>query len=224
MKKSIVLSPSSLNLFLECPKCFWLAQNKGIHRPSGAFPSLPGGIDSILKEYFDKFREKGVLPPEIKGKVIGKLLDDKSLIAKWRANRVGIRFYDEKLDAELMGALDECLVEDDYYIPVDYKTRGWLAKEDSHSYYQNQLNVYTLLLERNGYKHKNFAYILFYSPKEVIGDGKILFNVEPRRVVVYPRHAYAVFEKAVKVLRGPQPESHSTCDFCAWGNDFLNFE
>ena len=224
MKESITLSPSALNLFLECPKCFWLAQNRGIHRPKDAFPSLPSGIDNILKKYFDKFREKGTLPPEIKGKVIGKLLDDKNLLAKWRANRIGIRFYDEKLDAELMGALDECLVDGEYYIPVDYKTRGWLAKEDSHTYYQNQLNVYTLLFEKNGYKHKNFAYILFYSPKEVIGERKILFNVEPRKVIVNPGEAYRVFERAVKVLRGTQPKSHSACGFCAWGNDFVNFE
>ena len=50
----IVLSPSALNLFLECAKCFWLEKNRGIHRPAGAFPSLPGGMDAVLKKYFDK--------------------------------------------------------------------------------------------------------------------------------------------------------------------------
>lgn len=224
MTKCITLSPSSLNLFLECPRCFWLAQNRGIHRPSGAFPSLPGGIDSVLKKYFDKFRKKGELPPEIKGKMKGKLLADEKLLSKWRNNRIGIRFHDDNLNAELMGALDDCLIDDDSYIPVDYKTRGWLAKNDSHKYYQNQLNVYTLLLEKNGYKHKKFAYLLFYSPKEVIGEGKILFDVEPRQVAVEPEEGHRVFETAVKTLRGSMPKFHSACQFCAWGNDFINFE
>ncbi|HEY4498040.1 MAG TPA: PD-(D/E)XK nuclease family protein [Candidatus Paceibacterota bacterium] len=219
----IKLSPSALNLYLECPKCFWLERARGIHRPNGPFPSLPSGIDSVLKKYFDQFRGRGELPPEIKGKVEGKLLDN-PILQIWRQNLKGIRFYDEKLDAELMGALDDCLIDGDAYIPVDYKTRGWLAKDDSHTYYQNQLNVYTLLLEKNGYKHKDFAYLIFYSPKEVLEEGRILFNVEVRKVEVNPKVAYKVFEQAVELLRGPQPSAHSACQFCSWGNDFLNFE
>jgi len=43
----IRLSPSTLNVFLECKKCFWLAQVKDIHRPRGIFPSLPGGMDFL---------------------------------------------------------------------------------------------------------------------------------------------------------------------------------
>ncbi len=224
MKNLIILSPSALNLFLECPKCFWLEKIKGIHRPNGAFPSLPGGIDAVLKKYFDKFRDKGELPPEIKGKAVGRLLDNQELLNEWRNNRRGLRFYDKDLEAELMGALDDCLIDGEYFIPVDYKTRGWLAKDDSHSYYENQLNVYTLLLEKNGYKHKGFAYLIFYSPNEVVSEAKILFNVEPRKVAVDTKAAYRVFQDAVKILRGPQPKSHSACKFCVWGNDFVNFE
>ena len=230
----IVLSPSALNLFLECAKCFWLEKNRGIHRPSGAFPSLPSGMDSVLKKYFDKFRAEGQLPPEIKGKVEGKLLDDPKFLREWRINMKGIRWFDEELDAELMGALDDCLVDDGCYVPIDYKTRGWAAKEDSHTYYQNQLNCYTFLLQKNGFKIKDFAYLLFYSPKEVLGDlavkppsgdlTAVLFNVEPRKVEVNPEAAYKVFKAAVKTIRGPQPATHSTCKFCSWGNDFLNWE
>lgn len=220
----IKLSPSSLNLFLECPKCFWLEQNKKIHRPKGPFPSLPGGIDAVLKKYFDKFREKNDLPPEIKGQVKGKLFDDWELMKKWRNNLQGIRWHDSQIDADLMGALDECLVDKDYFIPLDYKTRGWLAKENSHIYYQNQLNVYTLLLEKNGFPYKNLAYILFYSPKEVKNFGDILFDVELREIKTDPQEAYRVFKNAVDILRNPQPKSHSECKFCSWGNDFLDFE
>lgn len=214
----LVLSPSALNLFLECPKCFWLEKTRGIHRPAGAFPSLPGGIDAVLKKYFDKFRAEGELPPEIEGKVPGKLLDDSKFLREWRINMKGIRWYDEDLDAELMGALDDCLVVDgEYYVPVDYKTRGWAAKEDSHVYYQNQLNCYTFLLQKNGHKTSDFAYLLFYSPKEVQEGGVILFNVEPRKVEVDPAEAYKVFKAAVKTLRGSEPPSHSDCGYCSWG-------
>ena len=48
------LSPSTLNLMKECPRCFWLAQHKVWKRPAGIFPSLPSGMDKILKVHFDK--------------------------------------------------------------------------------------------------------------------------------------------------------------------------
>lgn len=223
MNKKLTLSPHTLNLFLECPKCFWLQEVRGIHRPSSPFPSLPGGVDSVLKKYFDTFRRKHVLPPEIKGKMSGRLLDDEGLLKEWRNNRRGLRWYDTDLEAELMGALDDCLVDGEYFIPVDYKTRGWDAKEDSHSYYQNQLNIYTLLLEKNGYPQKGLAYLIFYSPKEVEAGSKIVFRVEPREVKVYPKEAERIFKAAVKTIRSPQPKSHSTCKFCSWGNEFENF-
>ena len=59
------LSPSSLNLMKECPRCFWLHQHKVWKRPAGIFPSLPSGMDRVLKHHFDKFRDKGELPPEL---------------------------------------------------------------------------------------------------------------------------------------------------------------
>ena len=60
------LSPTSINLMLECPKCFWLQLVKKIKRPEGIFPSLPGGMGRIIKRHFDKFMERGELPPEIR--------------------------------------------------------------------------------------------------------------------------------------------------------------
>ena len=56
------LSPSSLNLMKECPRCFWLDKHNVWKRPSGIFPSLPSGMDKILKVHFNKFRDKGELP------------------------------------------------------------------------------------------------------------------------------------------------------------------
>jgi len=103
------LSPSKLNLFLECPLCFWL-DNKGIHRPNGPFPSLPGGMDRKLKVYFDKYRKMGKLPPELNGKVVGKLYDDMAKMDLWRNNRKGLSWTDEDGNT-LAGAIDDCLID-----------------------------------------------------------------------------------------------------------------
>ncbi len=72
----IKLSPSSISLFLECPRCFWLNKIKGIRRPSGPFPSLPSGMDKILKVHFDKHRNDKTPPEEVDGLVKGHLYQD----------------------------------------------------------------------------------------------------------------------------------------------------
>jgi len=79
-------SPSSLSLLKDCPRCFWLKFNKDIKRPEGIFPSLPSGMDKILKIHFDSFMRKGELPPELKELKDVKLFDDEDLLKVWRNN------------------------------------------------------------------------------------------------------------------------------------------
>ena len=87
-----------MNLFLECPRCFYLSIVKGIKRPSSIFPSLPSGMDKVLKEHFDRFMEKGKLPPEIKEKCKDlKLFSDKEKLKIFRSNLKGISFLLKKI-------------------------------------------------------------------------------------------------------------------------------
>ena len=67
------LSPSNLNLLEDCPRCFWLHMIKKIKRPVGPMSSIPIKMDSIIKHYFNRYRESGQLPPMIKGKITGWL-------------------------------------------------------------------------------------------------------------------------------------------------------
>src|SRR3989338_11003595 len=98
MAERYKLSPTTgLSLFRECPRCFWLRYNEKVHRPDTIFPSLPGGMDRIIKEYFDTFRLKSQLPPEIAGTVSGRLVENQELLDSWRNWRQGLVFNDLKL-------------------------------------------------------------------------------------------------------------------------------
>src|SRR3989338_6340392 len=104
--KQTKLSPSSLNLMLDCPRCFWLQLVKGVKRPSGAFPSLPSGMDRVLKRHFDKFMERGELPPEVREYGLGngyKLFDDRATLDVWRSNFNGIQYTDKASGILLRG-------------------------------------------------------------------------------------------------------------------------
>ena len=224
--KHIRLSPTTgLNLFRECPYCFWLHYNEKIHRPRGIFPSLPGGMDLVIKDYMDEFRKQGTMPPELDGKVIGELMPDLKLMDKWRNWRTGMEYEDKELNAVLFGALDDCLLSGKKYIVLDYKTRGSAPiSGDSEKYYQTQLDTYSLLLTANGYESANFGYLLYYYPKTVKQNGRVLFNTAVVKVPTDLKRAKKTFEDAVNLLHGPIPKKHSICEYCSWNQSRNEFD
>src|SRR3989338_4774579 len=101
-------SPSSLSLLSECPRCFFLHFNKEIKRPASIFPSLPSGMDNVLKQHFDSFIGKG-LPPELESlNSEVTLFDDMPLLKEWRSNFKGISWKDGEGNV-LRGAVDNIL-------------------------------------------------------------------------------------------------------------------
>lgn len=210
------LSPSALNLFLDCPRCFWLEKNKNTKRPRGIFPSLPGGMDLVIKAYFDKYRTKDELPPEVNGKLIGKLVANAGLLDKWRSWRATDLCYEDKsINAVLSGALDDCLVDEGCYIPLDYKTRGSTLTEDPRKYYQTQLDCYCLILDASGFKTKGLAYLLYYWPLEVFENGMVKFKVEPIKIETNIESAKNIFQDAVSVLSCGIPKAQPKCEYCS---------
>lgn len=210
------LSPSTLKLLKNCPRCFWLHFNKGVKRPETIFPSLPSGMDRVLKEHFDRFRDKGELPPELKtlnGEV--KLFDDVKLLDIWRNNFKGIQWKDEQGNL-FRGAVDNLLKKGEKLIVLDYKTRGFPLKEDTHEYYRDQLDIYNLLLRKNGYKIEDYAYLLFYHPTGVHADGRVDFKADLVTLNISVRNAEEIFSKALEVLNGDMPNASEECGFCGW--------
>ncbi|MDD5454160.1 MAG: PD-(D/E)XK nuclease family protein [Candidatus Ratteibacteria bacterium] len=206
-KSKFVLSPSSLNIFRDCPRCFWLQINCDIRRPRGAFPSIASGLDRVIKEYFDAYRAKEILPPLLNGKIEGKLIPH--LPPK-------LYFNDYSKNASLMGMLDECLIlPGDIYAPLDYKTRGSFA-EDVHPAYQLQMDVYTLLLEKNNHKTNSLAYLLYFVPNTGQLHEGIPFNVKFMEVKTSVERALDIFHKALELLRGQMPKSSPNCEYCNW--------
>ena len=212
--KIFKLSPSSLNLMQECPRCFWLDKNNVWKRPVGIFPSLPSGMDRILKIHFDKFREKGMLPPEIcdETSCVGmKLFDNNELLKIWQNNRKGILFTDENGNI-LSGAMDNLLQKGNKLIVLDYKTRGYGLKEDTHEHYQLQMDIYNFLLRKNGYETEDYVFLLFYVPREVTETGEVIFDTTLKKVPINVKNAENMWKKAIELLNSDCPEKG--CEWC----------
>lgn len=213
---SYKLSPSSLALMKECPRCFWLTQHKVWKRPEGIFPSLPSGMDAILKTHFNKFIAKGILPPELsKNKDCKdmKLFDNHELLAIWRSNFKGVSYTDKDGNI-LKGAVDNILVKGKKLIVLDYKTRGYELKDDTHEHYQNQLDIYNFLLRKNGYQTEDYSFLLFYIPKEVLLTGEVIFDTTLKKMKINTKNAEDIFDKAIKLLNGDCPKKNDECQWC----------
>lgn len=171
-------------------------------------------MDAILKTHFDKFRDKGELPPELKNtecKDKCKLFDNQELMKIWRSNLKGIRWEDKKGNV-LFGAVDNILVKGKKLIVLDYKTRGFAIKEDTAGHYQNQLNLYNFLLRKNGHETEEYAFLLFYIPKEVLESGEVLFDTKLVKMKVNVKNAEKIFKKALTLLNKDCPKK--TCEWC----------
>lgn len=205
----IKLSPSSLNLFLSCPRCFWLYVNRNIKRPGPPVATIASGLDRVVKEYFNLFRSTHSLPPFLEGKVPGRLMA-KLPYKGW------FEFTDEANDAKLGGYLDECLeIEDNLYAALDHKTRGSVP-ESVHEAYQFQMDVYTFLLEKNQLPTRKKAYLVYYIPKEMRAQGEFQFETFVKEIATDPGRAEEVFRRALALLRGPMPAPGNECEFCKW--------
>ncbi len=208
-QEKFLFSPSSLNLLKDCPRCFWLQFNKAIKRPAGIFPSLPSGMDHVLKTHFDRYIGKG-LPSELKNLEGVELFSDKAQLDLWRSNFKGIRL--ETPAYTLRGAVDNLLVKGKKLIVLDYKTRGFPLKEDTHHHAEDQMHLYNFLLRKNGHATEDYSYLLFYHPKEVLENGDVVFNKDLIKIPVDIKRAKTILKTAVKTLKAKCPKK--SCDWC----------
>jgi len=149
-------------------------------------------------------------------KLFGKNNEEKELLKGWRANLKGIRWEDKKGNL-LRGAVDNILVKGKDLVVLDYKTRGYALKEDTHEHYIDQLNIYSFLLQKNGYKTKNYNFLLFYVPNKVLKSGEVVFDTVLKKIKVDPKRAEKLWKDALKVLNGPVPKKHKKKEhICEW--------
>jgi len=218
-QKSIQLSPNSLNLFLECPHCFWLDKNLGIKRPPPYPYALNSAVDALLKEEFDTYRNNSLPHPLLEeNNIKAHLFKNQKLLNQWRNNLAGIRYFDQDLKATLFGAVDDVLEFDDNRLaPLDYKSTG-SSTANIYDRFQLQLDTYAFLMEKNGFHTVGKGYLAFYIVDKSRGFiDRLPFRKELLEIETNPSDIYEIFKDAVNVLRQESPPPHSLdCQFKKW--------
>ncbi|MCD6568942.1 PD-(D/E)XK nuclease family protein [bacterium] len=209
------ISRLALQFYLECPRCFWLAKKYAIRRPPLYPYILNAAADIFLKAGFDEARREGK-PHSIfkQNKVKAVPFPDFNKIKEWRDK--GIKYYFPKLDALLYGKIDEVVMfPDESLSPIDFKATASLQVQ-IYKDYQQQMDIYSYLLEKNGYKINKRAYFAFYKVDRDGGfSNKLTFLPELKEVEIDTSWVEEVFKKAVKSLWSENPPLPSkNCEYC----------
>jgi len=219
--KPLRLSRSKVDLFIQCPKCFWLNTTQKISRPSGPPFSLNVAVDHLFKNEFDQYRGKSV-PPRLSCEGLHFVPAVNSNLNQWRENFKGVtRVYGAK-NIEFFGAIDDLWVDDQntYYV-VDYKATSKVDEvsldADWQISYKRQVEFYQWLLRGNGLQVSDQAWFVYTNG---IKDANP-FNDHLKfktKLIPYQGNANWVeptLDELISCIEDPNPpKSSDDCEYC----------
>ncbi len=220
-----VVSRSGIDLFVQCPRCFYLEKRLGVGRPPGYPFSLNSAVDTLLKKEFDSHRAKGVAHPLMKEYGINAVPYSHDKLEEWRDSlRRGIKYLHEETNLMLRGGVDDVWVspKGELHI-VDYKAT---AKNSEVSLdaewqdgYKRQMEIYQWLFRKNKFDVSPVGYFVYCNgrmDKEAF-DAKLEFNV---KIIPYTGNdswVEGVIAKLHKCLSSETiPAPGKDCDYCAY--------
>ncbi len=224
-KELFKLSRSKIDLFLNCPRCFYYDRRLGVSRPPGFPFALNSAVDSLLKQEFDAHRANGTKHPLIEKYSIDAQPVPHEDLDKWRNNFTGVQYLHKPTNLLIFGAIDDLWQNSkDEYIVVDYKATAKAEEitelnKDWHEGYKRQMEVYQWLLRQNGYNVSNTGYFVYcngIADAEAF-DQKLEFRVN---LITYKGDDSWV-EKTIldihKCLNSSKipPVGHD-CDYCSY--------
>ena len=219
------LSRSKLELFLNCPHCFYLDRRLGVGQPPGYPFALNSAVDHLLKKEFDLYRKNGDTHPLItKYKVDAKPVNHKMLDI-WRENFKGVQCLHQPTNLLITGAIDDLWINSKgEYIVVDYKATSkdediTSLNKSWHDGYKRQMEIYQWLLRKNGLKVSDTGYFVYCNgcTDRDIFDCKLDFDLTLIAHKGNDSWVEKVIIDAYKCLSNNQiPESSHDCDYCRY--------
>ncbi len=223
--KPFVVSRSGIDLFTECPRCFYFDKRLGVGRPPGYPFSLNSAVDTLLKNEFDVHRAKGEPHPLMKTYKIDAVPYAHEKIEEWRDARTrGIGYLHEPTNLFVRGGIDDVWVNPKGELHVvDYKATAKTSEVSLDAEwqmgYKRQVEVYQWLFRQNGFKVSPVAYFVYCNGNADAKafDGKLEFRVT---VIPYEGNdawipkTLAALKKTLEADVPPAPGA--SCDYCAY--------
>ena len=220
------LSRSKIDLFQNCPRCFYLDNKLGLKRPPGYPFSLNSAVDTLLKSEFDAHRAKGEQHPLQKKYKINAIPIPHESLDIWRANFQGVECTHKPTGFTVSGAIDDLWFnpKTKEYIVVDYKATAKTEavtelNKDWQDGYKRQMEVYQWLLRQNGLKTSNTGYFVYCTgrPDEKAFDGKLEFDIHLIEYIGSDDWVEGTLKSIKKYLESDTiPPADGDCDYCLY--------
>ncbi len=223
-KKPFKLSRSKIDLFTECPRCFYLDRRYGVGRPSMPGFTLNVAVDHLLKKEFDTHRAKGEPHPFMTRYGIDAVPFDHPELDTWRENFTGVQHVDEESNFLVTGAIDDVWVNSKKELHVvDYKATS--KAEDPNldgiwqQGYKRQMEVYQWLMRKKGFDVSKTGYFVYVNGKKdrEAFDARLEFDVH---VIPYDGDdswVSPILQKIRATLLGNDlPPTGERCEYCPY--------
>ncbi|OGG21629.1 hypothetical protein A3D03_04485 [Candidatus Gottesmanbacteria bacterium RIFCSPHIGHO2_02_FULL_40_13] len=219
------LGRSKIDLFINCPRCFYLDRKLGVAQPPGYPFSLNSAVDKLLKKEFDIHRAKGTKHPLMEHYKVDAIPLVHEKIEEWRDSlRRGITVPIDSTNVIVTGGVDDVWVnpQGEFHI-VDYKAT---SKEEEVTLdadwqigYKRQMEIYQWLFRKNEFKVSTTGYFVYCNgntDKEAF-DGKLDFHIKIIPYIGNDSWVEKTIRDAIDCLKSNiLPESGSDCDYCKY--------
>ena len=219
------LSRSKVDLFLNCPRCFYIDRRLGIGRPPGFPFNLNSAVDALLKKEFDIHRANQTTHPLMKQYGVDAVPYEHEQIEEWRDSlRRGIQYLHEPTNLLITGGVDDVWVRSDgELIIVDYKATSKSGEvsldADWQIGYKRQMEIYQWLFRKNGFTVSDTGYFVYCNgdaDKEAF-DGRLEFDV---KVIPYEGDDtwvdQAIVDAHACLVSDTFPPANDECDYCTY--------
>jgi hypothetical protein len=218
------LSRSKIDLFLECPRCFYFDRRLGVGRPPGFPFNLNSAVDALLKKEFDIHRKEKSKHPLFETYGIDAVPFQHEHIDMWRENFKGVQFLHETTNFLVFGAVDDIWINPQgELIVVDYKSTSKDSEVNLDAAWQDgykrQMEVYQWLLRQNGFTVNSTGYFVYANGKRdrKAFDAKLEFDV---KIIPYTGNDSWVEKTLIKAHACLQndkiPAATEGCDYCGY--------
>lgn len=224
-KESFRLSRSRIELFSNCPRCFYLDRKLGVDRPPGFPFTLNSAVDTLLKQEFDIHRANGTKHPLQEKYGIDALPIFHKDLAKWRTNFTGIQYLHQPTNLLITGAIDDLWQNhNSEYIVVDYKatSKNEEIKELNKKWqdsYKRQMEIYQWLLRKNNLLVSSTGYFIYCNGRTDTKafDAKLEFDIT---LIPYQGDdswvEKTIFEIKKCLNSNKIPKASPDCDYCRY--------
>jgi len=225
------LSRSKIELYIACPRCFYLDRRLGIGRPPGFPFTLNSAVDALLKKEFDLLRASHEPHPLMKKYGIDAVPVQHEKLNEWRENFKGVQYHHKPTNLIITGAIDDLWQNSaGEYLVVDYKSTSKNEQivaldQDWQDGYKRQMEIYQWLIRQNGCKVSNTGYFIYCNGKKDMEkfDGKLEFDL----TLIAHKGDDGWIEGTIndihKCLNSEEvPSLGDNCDYCAYAEAIRN--